>query len=272
MRIWANSLVCNEDRYIWFAIMSVIEQVDKILVWDTGSTDLTVSIIKEIKKLYPTKVEFKEVGEVTPDEFPKVRGRMLQESSCDWIVLVDGDEIWWDESAREIISLINKKGDLIETIVNRYINPVGDIFHFQDETAGMYEIDKFKGHLNIRAMNTKIPGLHVDGAHPLDAYFDEQGIPVQERESRKRFHLTYPAYLHLTHLVRSSNFDAKVPKRGIKFKYEIGNEFPSDFYYPEVFFRPRPEIVPNPWGKMTSGFFARALYQTPFKKFRRKFF
>ena len=52
MKIWANTLVRNEERYIWFAAMSVIEHVDKILIWDTGSDDATVMIIKEIKKLY----------------------------------------------------------------------------------------------------------------------------------------------------------------------------------------------------------------------------
>ena len=52
MKIWANTVVHNEENFIWFAIMSVVDYVDKVLVYDTGSTDQTVSIIKEIKKAY----------------------------------------------------------------------------------------------------------------------------------------------------------------------------------------------------------------------------
>ena len=48
--IWANTIVHNEENFIWFAIMSVIDWVDKMLVWDTGSTDKTVEIIEEIIK------------------------------------------------------------------------------------------------------------------------------------------------------------------------------------------------------------------------------
>ena len=48
MKIWAHTLVMNEDRFIWYAVMSVIDYVDKILIFDTGSTDGTVRIIKGI--------------------------------------------------------------------------------------------------------------------------------------------------------------------------------------------------------------------------------
>ena len=51
MKVWAHTLVKNEERYIWYAVMSVIDWVDKILIWDTGSTDKTVEIIKEIEKV-----------------------------------------------------------------------------------------------------------------------------------------------------------------------------------------------------------------------------
>ncbi|KKR11163.1 MAG: Glycosyl transferase family 2 [Candidatus Woesebacteria bacterium GW2011_GWA1_39_21b] len=70
MKIWAHTLVRNEERYIWFSVMSVINYVDKILIWDTGSTDNTVSIIREIKKKYPEKIDFKKVGKVDAQKNP----------------------------------------------------------------------------------------------------------------------------------------------------------------------------------------------------------
>ena len=88
MTIWANTIVNNEENFIWFAIMSVLDYVDKILVWDTGSTDKTVEVIKTINS---NKLKFKEVGKVDPMEFTKMRQKMLEESKCDWILILDGD-------------------------------------------------------------------------------------------------------------------------------------------------------------------------------------
>ena len=56
MKIWANTLVRNEERYLWFSVMSVINWVDKILIWDDASTDNTYEIAKLIKKKFPKKL------------------------------------------------------------------------------------------------------------------------------------------------------------------------------------------------------------------------
>jgi hypothetical protein len=56
----------------------------------------------------------------------------------------------------------------------------------------------------------------------------------------------------------------------MKLKYEIGEPFPKDFYYPEVFFRPRPEIVESPWKVMNPKFKFRALFETPPRKIKRR--
>lgn len=270
MKIWAHTLVRNEERYVWFSVMSVIEHVDRILVWDTGSEDKTVEIVKKITKLYPQKVDFREVGKVTVEEFPEIRQKMLDETKSDWILLVDGDEVWWDATIRNVVGVINNKGSFLEVIVNRYFNLVGDVFHYQEESAGMYEIGKIEGHLNIRATNTKIPGLHTAGPHGRQAYFDDKGTPIQDRSAKRRFYIKEPAYLHFTHLRRSNSYNSLVPKRGLKLKYELGRSFPLDFYYPEVFFRARPTIIPSPWEKMSSNFYIKALVQTPLRRLKRK--
>ncbi|MBU1256082.1 hypothetical protein KKA49_00135 [Patescibacteria group bacterium] len=49
IKIIVHCLVKNEERFIWYAIKSVLPFVDKIMVWDTGSTDKTIQIIKSIK-------------------------------------------------------------------------------------------------------------------------------------------------------------------------------------------------------------------------------
>lgn len=270
--IWAHTLVKNEERYLWYAVMSVADFVDKILLWDTGSTDNTLAIIEEIKKAKGEKISFKEVGEVNPEEFTKVRQEMLDQTKSDWILILDGDEVWWEESIKDLTNLIQKEGDILETIISPYYNIVGDIYHYQEKAAGQYRIDDQFGHFNIRAINRKIPGLHFEKPHGQQGLFDKDGVLIQERSKKYRRFIDAP-YMHFTNMMRSSSYtnDAKVPKRSLKFKYEIGLPFPKNFHYPEVFYLPRPGIVSSPWEKMSPIYLIRAIPETVVKRLKRKF-
>ncbi len=270
--IWAHSLVKNEERYLWFSVMSVINFVDKILIWDTGSNDKTTLIIKELIKTYPEKIDFKEVGEVDIEEFTRIRQKMLEETKSDWLLILDGDEVWWEQSIKTVTDLIQEKGDSLESIVSPYYNIVGDIYHYQPEEAGQYRIDDNKGHFNIRALSRKIPGLHLEKPHGQQGFYDKDGILIQERDKDKRKFLDYP-YMHFTNMPRSisRSLDSSVPKRGKKLKHEIGLKFPEEFKYPEVFYMDRPNIVFSPWEKMSFYYQLKATLETPFKKIKRKF-
>ncbi len=270
MTIWVNTLVQNEERYIWYSVMSVINHVEKILIWDTGSTDKTVEIINEIKRRYPSKIEFREVGKVDINEFTKIRQEMLNETKSNWLMILDGDEVWWEDSIKRVMETVSSKSD-IESIISPYYNIVGDIYHFQEEAAGNYMIDDKKGHYNIRLINRNIPGLHLEKPHGKQGFFDERGKLIQDRSRDKRRFLNLP-YLHFTNMIRSNSIinDLEVPKRNIKYKYEIGESFPLDFYYPEVFFVVRPNIVPSPWEKMNKDYYSKSAIQTPLRKIKRR--
>lgn len=251
MKVWAHTIVKNEERYIWYSLMSVINNVDKVLVYDTGSTDKTLQIVRHIKENYPSKIELREVGNVDINEFTRVRAEMLRETKADWIWIHDADEVWWNETAKIHRDAMDSS---FESLVVRYHNMVGDIFHIQPESAGKYKIDNAEGHLTIRGMNMKVPGLNVNKPHGVQGFYDKDGVLIQERSAKKRKHLGL-SYLHFTHLPRSSSRteDAKVPKRAKKLKKELGKALPLDFYYPEVFFIERPSFVPAPWIKRSEG-------------------
>ena len=272
MKIWAHTLFRNEERYLWFAVTSVIDYVDKLLLWDTGSEDGSLKIASELKKTYPDKIDFRSWGKVDINQFTVVRQKMLSETKPEWFMILDGDEVWWSDGIRKHIALTRNKGRYLESIVSRHYNIVGDIYHFQEEKAGMYDIDGEKGHLNLRFINRKIPGLSFKKPHGQQGLFDNKGFLIQERSKKRRIHLGL-SYLHFTNVIRSSSRDKDkdVPKRKIKMKYELGKSFPFDFYYPEVFFRPRPNYVPNPWEKRNANFTVKALVQTPLKYFKRRF-
>lgn len=261
MKIWANTIVNNEENFIWFALMSVIDFVDKVVIYDTGSTDKTVEIIKEIQKRNKDKIIFEEVGKVLQNEFPKLRQKMLEESNCDWILVLDGDEIWWEDSIKKIVSMIEEDGKKLEGIVVPMIVPVGDIYHFQESEAGRYKLLGREGHLSLRAINKRIPGLHVDYPYGKESYLDDANKLIQEREDI--IFLEAP-YLHTTHLKRSS-----LKRTSNKFKYELGTAN-INFRYPEVFYKEYPKIISTPWRKISGKDLILSKALTPLRRIKRR--
>ncbi|QLG69517.1 MAG: Glycosyl transferase family 2 [Candidatus Woesebacteria bacterium] len=270
--VFVHTLVKNEERWLWFAVNSVAPYVDRILLWDTGSTDRSIEIEKELVKKYRDKISFRQVGEVDSQKFTEVRQEMLDASNCDWVMILDGDEVWWEDGIKRAIDVINKRGDDLESLVHRYYNLVGDIYHYQEEEAGRYSIDGVTGHLTIRFFNRKIPGLHFSNPHGRQGIYDGDGVLIQKRDNKKRLHLD-DYYLHFTHLVRSSTVfkDKEVIKRNIKYKYELGIPFPRGFKYPEVFYQKRPDFVFDPWQKRSGYYVLRAFFETFPKKLKRRF-
>ncbi|QQG43456.1 MAG: glycosyltransferase family 2 protein [Candidatus Daviesbacteria bacterium] len=270
IKIWVHCLVRNEERFIWFAINSVIDWVDRVLVYDLGSTDHTVEIIKTIKnkkivlKEYPKNKDMIELG--------KYRQQMLDETKADWILILDGDEIWPDGSIRKLTSAM-EQNDSAECMVVPTYMLLGDIFHYQEELGGEYQIAGRKGHFNVRAINMKIPGLHIE-THSnqqgffREGYFDKDGKLIYERGEDKLLFLDAP-YLHASHLRRSSK-DGEVFERQMRFKYELGTPFPKDFKLPGVFFKKYPTLVENPLKKMPLKYKIPAFFQTPLKKIKRR--
>ena len=273
MKVWAHTLVKNEAKWLWYSVESVIDLVDRVLLWDTGSTDGTLDVIRLLEKKHPSKIEFREYGEVTPETFPLARQEMLESTKADWILILDGDEIWWQDSIRSLLSVVKNEGNEIESIVVPTINMVGDMFHFQEEEAGRYHLAGHSGHLNLRAFSTSIQGLHAEGAHGIFGWKDGKGLRIEDRDSGKIRFINAP-YIHATHLQRSDILekDINVPKRSKKFKYEAGIEVPRDFYYPEAFFGERPAFVPSVWGVPEFGYKLRSSFETPVKRIYRRTF
>ena len=271
MSIWAHTLVKNEEKYLWYAVSSVIDYVDKLLLWDTGSTDGSSMIAKRLKEKFPERIDFKQVTLRGAEEFPKVRKAMLEVTDADWFIVVDGDEVWWEDSIKKVVRLISTRGRNIESIVVPMIYPVGDIFHRQEEAAGKYRIAGRKGHLNLRAVNRKIPGLSSSNPHGTWGWTDGEGKMIQDRDPKKIVFVDAP-YLHFSLLPRAGerSEDEKVIKRAQKLKHELGARFPKDYYYPEVFFRPRPDSVPSPWERMDTKFLIRSAIETPPRKIKRR--
>lgn len=266
--ITAHVLVKNEENYIWYSVMSVIDEVDEILIWDTGSNDCTMEIVNELHKKYPTKITIKEIGGVDRNIYTSIRQQMLDSTKSGWIFILDGDEIWWRDAIKKVTEFIRHDGNEYESVVLPVINLVGDMFHYQEKNAGRYRFGNLYGHYSLKFINKDIPGLHVGEPYGKEGFFDIENKPIQERHKSKIKFLDYPI-IHASHLRRSSK-DFEVMQRSNKLKYEIGLGFPKDFYYPESFFLDRPINVPNIWVNMNSDFKLRAYIETPLRKIKRR--
>ncbi len=196
MLITSHTIVKNEERFIKQSLISVLNFVDRMLVWDTGSTDDTVSIIKSINS---AKIEFKQCGPVDRKGLVNLRNEQLKMTKTPWFLILDGDEIWPEVNLKKMIMAIRKAKPQTIALVNKTKNCIRDLYHFLPEEKGKYQIGPLKGHLNIR-MIKKLKGLKVEGEYPLEAY-TLNGKKIQDLVNRLEFIDTW--YLHVTHLKRS---------------------------------------------------------------------
>ncbi len=211
--ITGHTLIKNEEVWIKQALEAVLPFLDKLLVWDTGSTDATVRIIKSVQS---PNLEFKECGPVDRDGLVRLRNEQIKLTKSDWLMLVDGDEIWPKENLEKLISAMKAAKPGTIALVNRTRNCIRDLNHYLPENKGQYHIGPWSGHLNIRAIRN-LPGLKVVGSYPNEAYMLD-GKKLQDQPGRLEFVDTW--YYHTTHLKRTSWRNSfKVIDRVKKFKW-----------------------------------------------------
>ncbi len=265
MKIVAHTIIKNEQNWIWYSLNSVLDYVDEIMVWDTGSTDSTIDIVKSISS---PKIKLHQVKDIDPNSFTQARQKMLEATHADWLMVLDGDEVWPDDQISKTIKKIRFEISNVEYLVHHYFNLLGDVFHYQDESAGRYQIQGRMGNLTIRFINLKrVPGLHFAKPHGQQGLLDADDVLIQDRTPFAGS-MTDLYFLHMTHLARSPQ-DVQTMKRSFKFKYELGHLFPSDFSYPKHFFTPHNTFIPSPWKKRDFLYFGLAAVQTPLKLIKR---
>ena len=262
-------VVKNEDRFIWFAITSILPFVDELRICDTGSTDQTVKIISKIKD---KKIKFSQNNVNTRADIGKVRQLQLDQSNSDWILLIDGDEVYPDYLLSEITGILEKTGNRLEGIVVGRFDLLGDIYHYQDNSAGFYDLWGKKGHFALRLINKKnIPGLHIEGIYPYEGYYDKKGKEIISHCASK-FYFTKGCLHHAMYLQRSS-LNARLSDTFNRFKYKIEKGIrltPQNI--PRVFYGAIPVGVPDVRAYRPVCYELVAEILTPIKKLKRRFY
>jgi len=219
MSITVHSIVRNEDQFIWYALMSVLPYVSKVLIYDTGSSDQTSKIVKSINS---PKIVYEEKGVQTPEGLVALRQEQIDQTDSDFFMILDGDEIWPSQSIKKLIKSLTDIPKEKIAIYCRTRNAVGDIYHYLPEDAGAYHFQGKTGNFAMRAFRN-VPKLSVGGVYPLETYMYD-GKSLNNWDDKLQFIDAW--YLHATHLKRSSSsnkilgFRSQKVEMGIKFKPE----------------------------------------------------
>lgn len=242
MKFSAHMIVKNEDQWIWYAINSVLPYADKLFIFDTGSTDKTVELIRSINS---EKIIFEEKGKVDTKGLVKLRREQLERTTTEWFLIVDGDEIWPSRELAKLIDEAQKAPKDKIALFNRTRNCVGDVFHYIPDNEGEYKIAGIKGNLNTRMIrNTN--DLTIVGEYPQETYTNKNGF-IQSQDEKLIFVDCW--YLHTTYLKRSSvDFQKTSGSLGRRKLWVKGNKL-LNTNLPEVFFKERPKNVNNPLSK-----------------------
>lgn len=259
--ITVHTIVKNEEQWIWYALMAAVNFADKIFVFDTGSTDKTAQLIKAINS---PKIIFEQKGEVNAQGLTKLRQEQLERTETDWFWLVDGDEVWPQQASRTVLAVIGRVSSKTWGLVVRSRNCVGDVWHYQPESAGRYSLLGKKGHFNIRIYR-KLPDFSWKGEYPDEVYCNDKGGLIHDQQEHLRF--VNVAYWHLKHLSRSSK-PKGLMNRQKKPKLELGIKAAKE-ELPEVFFTNKPSCVPSCMTTLSSLEKIKAAIVTPIRAIKR---
>lgn len=195
----AHILVRNEDQFLKFALDSVLPYVSDYIIYDTGSTDKTLEILKPYK--------FEEKGLVNKIDYVALRNEMIAKTETDWFLLIDGDEVWNKEMLKNYLEFTLAQPEKIKATFLKTRNCVGDVYHYRN--SGNYEIAGMRGSLNIRAYRKTV---RWKGEYPLEHCVDSA--------DKKSLAFFDGFYWHMTHLKRSSS---ESPVMGFRKRvYDLG--------------------------------------------------
>lgn len=112
------TIVKNEEHNMRQFLTDVLRIGDEILIGDTGSTDGTVSIIKEFAAAHPNIIFF-QYTTLEPFHFGKARNFLFDRATKDYILSLDADERPSEEFVTRIREFIQTERPIVASIIRK---------------------------------------------------------------------------------------------------------------------------------------------------------
>jgi glycosyltransferase involved in cell wall biosynthesis len=94
MKLISVSMVRNEEYWIWYALTSVHPHVDEILVFDNGSQDATVDVVRGMDHIADKLTLVEGFGCASEHESREAIIAEARRRGGTHMLILDGDEIW----------------------------------------------------------------------------------------------------------------------------------------------------------------------------------
>ena len=183
-------MVKNEEKYLPYALASVYQHCDEIIIVDTGSTDKTIEIAKAFGA-YIIQAEWR-------NDFALIRNIAQSAADSEWILWLDGDEVFSESGISKI-----KNQLLYDNTANFFLMPrvnfwkdLGHAFLYPDSQYKIY-----RNHV----------GLHWKNKIHEKIYFDN------DPEHRKKLKHTDVTIYHYAYM---KSPDEVKKKMGLYIKIE----------------------------------------------------
>ncbi|HAV43652.1 TPA: hypothetical protein DCX15_06565, partial [bacterium] len=155
-KVFAMYRIKNVERWIGQSLAKTSEFADGIVILDDGSKDGTPEIVKQFPKVVDYKYHNRSLQEA------RDRQELLEMTKSynpDWIVAIDGDEVWEDKVNRDYIQRLARPFDPeINAYVVRYFTFWDDIKH--------YRADGIFGSMSNIRMFRNLPNQFMHSDHP----------------------------------------------------------------------------------------------------------
>jgi len=145
-------LIKNEQQYLPYCLASVKDYCDEIIIVDTGSTDRSVEIAKAFGA-YVIRAEWK-------NDFSLIRNISQSCATSDWILWLDGDEVFTDAGIRKIkdIHLSDSTADFFLLPRLNFWKETKQIFAYPDSQYKLYRNNiglKWQGKIHEKIYDEK---------------------------------------------------------------------------------------------------------------------
>jgi len=137
-RISACMIVKDEEEWILRCVKSMLDVMDEIIIYDTGSTDHTEEVVSWVSNRYRPQIRYIKGYWDTEDGFAGARNRSMETAIGEWIFWIDADEVLVGD--RQMIKYVNR-GEVFPGYIVRQNHMLLDIKAEPDNPVRLFRSD-----------------------------------------------------------------------------------------------------------------------------------